>query len=192
MNWKYKRIGWRLENFFEDSDLPLRIRKFVFNESVLANIDNSTCKDYFDLQFNYSMISKVEFDLYNEIEKISESLIFLNTTYSEHHPTSKVIMRLLAFNNHLRLKKSAEYDKFLKCLTTILIKFANKDFNGFMCSCIPQLYKSCKEGMLTKESAEQLIRIVLKNQDNIQARNLDVSSIWEITEICLQKKKKNN
>lgn len=189
----HRKWPYAIDNMFENKMLPIVLHNLTYNQAALtgSEILNSVCKEFLSPKLDETKIIKSTNDKawkqFERDQSLSQAMFLLQEAIVRPSILGNSVLKALGRANKIRRQDSKRYEKFINCLGHYLIRYADANdtnFEQFVCSIMPQIVEASRRGLLTKRSAREFIRMILKHVKHPDAKIIDVSSLDATLDLC--------
>ena len=189
----HRKWPYAMDNMFENNTLPIVLHNLKYNQTALAGSEilNSTCKEFLspklDETKSIKSTSAKAWKQFQRDQGLSQAMVLLQEALVRPNVLGNTVLKALARANKIRRQDSKRYEKFINCLGHFLIRYANANdtnFEQFICSIMPQIVEASQRGLLTKSSAREFLRMILKHVKHADAKLIDVANLEATLDLC--------
>jgi len=189
----HRKWPYAMDNMFENKMLPIILHNLTYNQAALtgSEILNSVCQEFLSPRLDQTKIIKSTNDKawkqFERDQSLSQAMSSLQEALVRPSVLGDTVLKALARANKIRRQDSKRYEKFINCLGHYLIRYADANdtnFEQFVCSVMLQIVEASKRGLLTKRTAREFIRMILKHVKHPDAKLIDVSILEATLDLC--------
>ena len=189
----HRKWPYAMDNMFENNTLPIVLHNLSYNQTALtgSKILNSTCKEFLSPKLDATKsIKSTSARAWKQFERdqgLSQAMVSLQEAIVRPNVLGNTVLKAFARANKMRRQDSKRYEKFINCLGNYLIRYVDANdtnFEQFICSIMPQIVEASQRGLLTKSSAREFIRMILKHVKHEDAKLIDVANLEATLDLC--------